>query len=95
MVRLAKKFIRTFGRYTVYSVSASVLAGYDGMNFYAARELGFKPRPKRNEIFISSASRNVYRTLRHEVTEIRLMRDRRWSYWRAHMRAFRKERKGR
>lgn len=70
----------------------SVLADYDGMNFYAARELGFKPRPKPNEIFISATSRNAYQTLRHEVTEVRLMRDRHWSYWRAHMRAFRKER---
>ena len=92
MARFSKRFLGTYGRYRVYAVPSRVLRDFDGMNFYAARVLGFRPRPGRNEIFVAASSKDMYRTLRHEVVEARLMRDRRWSYWRAHTRALRKER---
>lgn len=77
--------------YTVYAVAPAVLKDYDGMNHYAARQLGFRPLPGKREILVSADSKDPLGTIGHEIDEIELMRDRGLTYWEAHRRALERE----
>jgi len=69
--------------YRVRTVSPSVLRDYDGLNFYSARQLGFRPVPAKDEVLIASDSSNPKATIKHEVVEAELMK-RGADYWSAH-----------
>lgn len=68
----------------------SNLKDYDGMNYYAAKAMGYKPIPKKNEILIDRKSINKKETIKHELIEYELMRNG-TSYWPAHCKALQLE----
>ena len=58
-----------------YKIKVRDLNDFGGMNYYAAKELRFKPIPRKNEIFIESDKPNFMEsTLIHEITEAELMK---------------------
>ena len=65
---------------------------YAGMNHYAAKTLGFKPLPKKDEILVADdlTSEERRRTIRHEIVEMDLMK-KGLSFWDAHKTALKKE----
>lgn len=80
-------------RLKVKFVSPKLLKDYGGMNYYAAKKIGFRPLPKKNEIFVdgSMKKKDIRETVRHEKVEVKHMK-RGCSYWTAHKKALRAER---
>lgn len=74
-------------------VSSSVLKDYAGMNYYAAKSIGFK-KIKPNEILIdkSMSKKDIKKTIAHEIVESKLMKNKKMSYWKAHELALKMER---
>jgi hypothetical protein len=78
----------------VRAVGPSVLRDYDGMNYYAARKMGFDGFPMRkNTILVDSRmpKSRIRQTIRHEILEARKM-ERGEEYWPAHRYALKNER---
>jgi apolipoprotein D and lipocalin family protein len=75
-------------------VPSKVLCDYAGMNNYAARQIHFHPRPKKNEVFIDRElpTKDKEITILHEMTELDLMRHG-YPYWSAHKIALKQENK--
>lgn len=73
---------------------ANILVDYGGMNYYAAKEIGFHLRPKKNEIFIEKgmSQKVIKQTIKHEEVERRYM-EKGYSYWAAHKKALKAEKK--
>lgn len=73
-------------RYKVTVLPDKVMGRYWGMNHEAAKELHFKPLPKKNELFISDRLKGmkVRKILLHEKVECYLMRNRNELYAEAH-----------
>jgi hypothetical protein len=71
--------------FTIKNVGDNVLRDYAGMNYYAAKALGFKPRPKKNEILVDKHYKGAKRTqlIKHEEEEAHLM-SHGYSYFTAH-----------
>lgn len=67
------------------------LADYAGMNFYAAKDMGY-PNCGKKEFHIARdmSNQEKYETLKHEMIESKLMADGD-SYWEAHRVALRQE----
>ena len=76
-------------------VPSSVLKDYAGMNYEAAKKIGFPMKKK--EILISRdlSDKARYHTLRHELIERDLMINKKVKYWPAHVRALALENPGR
>lgn len=66
-------------------VPKETMIGYAGMNYYAAKQLGFKPLPEKNEIFVSDdlSKKDQEETIKHEIEEAEKMK-KGTSYWEAH-----------
>ena len=79
-------------RFKVITTSKNVLKDYVGMNHYAAKCLGFKPLPEKNEILVADdlTSEERRRTIRHEIMEMELMK-KGMPFWDAHKVALKKE----
>jgi hypothetical protein len=73
-------------------VPSKVLCDFAGMNNFAARQIHFHPRPKKDEVFIDRdlSKKDKIKTILHETTEIDLMRHGH-PYWSAHKVALKKE----
>ena len=79
-------------KYNIKKSPGSVLKDYAGMNYYAAKEIGFHPCPAKHTVLVDSnlESRWIKRTAKHEIIEAELMK-RGYSYWDAHQVALRYE----
>ena len=80
----------------VHFVTPKVLHDYGGMNYEAAKEMGF-PWPKgfsKKGYLISATScpRTQCKDLHHEHMEFTLMTDKGLEYWPAHLKALKAER---
>jgi hypothetical protein len=73
-------------------VGDRLLKDYAGMNYYAAKSMGFKPGMKKNVIYIDKnlKGKTKTNTIVHEICEANLMRNG-MKYWTAHTRALKKE----
>lgn len=62
------------------------MGNYDGMNHFAAKELHFTPVPKKNEVFITSSAKGLYKkqVKAHEEIEQWHMENRGLKYKHAH-----------
>ena len=77
----------------VVKVDSDTLKDYGGMNFYAAKKMGYHPKKfKPNTIYVDTDLPLDVQvtTLRHEMIERELMADG-MEYWPAHLIALRKE----
>lgn len=73
--------------YHIRLVPKDRMKDYIGMNYYAARMMGFPFKDKMGIMIRESLSyKDKYETLRHEIDEIELMR-KGDSYWVAHKKA--------
>ena len=73
-------------KYRIKFVGDDVLVDYDGMNWFAAQEIGFDVPIAQNEIFINEQTLTkpeIVATIVHEITEANHMRDG-LHYWKAH-----------
>jgi len=77
---------------SVRQVKNRVTRDYVGMNSRAARSLGFKMPPKTIYIDKDLPLSTKVTTLNHEIIEVNLMK-KGDSYWTAHKKALRRERK--
>ena len=73
--------------FRVQNVSAKKLKDYDGMNYYAAKKLGYPYIDKKNVIHVRKglSEEDKVKTVRHEKLEATLMHKYGYKYWRAHM----------
>ena len=80
--------------FVVKSVPDKVLKDYAGMNYYAAKAMGFKPNLKKNEVLVNKCYTGSKReqVIRHEEEEAHLM-SKGYPYFKAHKLALRAERK--
>lgn len=76
----------------VYGLSPERMRGYSGMNWMAAKAMGFEPRLKRGEIALDKSLKGeeLRKTVQHELREAELM-ERGDCYWQAHCQAEREE----
>lgn len=86
--RLPRRNLKRIGYtldYKIRYLPNSVMKDYEGMNYYAAKEIGFKPLPKKNEIFIlrTLSKKDKYKTILHERLEADKMK-KGMRYWKAH-----------
>lgn len=79
-------------KFKVKYVGSKILHDYAGMNYYAAKAMGFSKNKQKNVILIDrKLSKNIKKkTIIHEVCEANLMR-KGMKYWSAHLRALKKE----
>jgi hypothetical protein len=73
-------------KYRIKFVGDDVLVDYDGMNWYAAQEIGFDVPIAQNEIFINEETLTrpeIVSTIVHEIIEANQMRGG-LHYWAAH-----------
>lgn len=79
--------------YQVKTMSHRTLKDYAGMNYYAAKKLGFMPLPKKDEVWVSDNLSYSDRetTIRHEAIEAEKMKGGDTSYWEAHTIAYSRE----
>lgn len=84
-IRAHKDNIRYFGKFKVRYVGDKVLRDYAGMNYYAAKTMGFTPLPKKNEILVDKHLGRIMklRTIKHEAEEVHLM-EKGYPYFMAH-----------
>ena len=77
--------------FDVKYVSERRLADYAGMNYLAAKDMGY-PNCGKKEFHIAKnmSAQEKYETLKHEIIERKLMADGD-SYWEAHRQALRQE----
>ncbi len=82
----------TLKKYKVTYVPQKILHDYSGMNYHAAKAMGFRPCPKRNEIFVSKSLTGGSReeVTKHEMVEDTLM-GRGYKYFPAHLRALKEQ----
>jgi len=75
-------------RYFIKTKPHSVMKDYAGMNYYAAKAMGFTPMPEKDEIFICETMKGKKRaeTIKHEIFEAGEMKDGK-KYWQAHKKA--------
>jgi len=61
--------------FKIKAVGDNVLRDYAGMNYYAAKAMGFRPLPKKNEILIDKHYKGAKRArlIKHEEEEVHLM----------------------
>jgi len=78
--------------FRVKTVSKDMLKDYAGMNHYAAKWLGFKPLPEKDEILVADdlTGDERRRTIKHEIVEMDLMK-KGVPFWEAHKTALKKE----
>ena len=76
-------------KYRIKFVGSDVLTDYDGMNYYAAREIGFDCKIQENEILVNESLNfsEVVHTIIHEIAEAEKMKLG-WHYWQAHRHAY-------
>ena len=76
---------RKVGDWKVFEVGAGCLKDYDGMNAYAGKAMGFKPKLKKDEVLVDRRLKASYKkeVVAHEIIEARLMK-RGMHYWTAH-----------
>jgi predicted metallopeptidase len=75
--------------YKITFVSDQLLAGYDGMNYYAAQEIGFNYIIDKNHILVNntlSFDEKIH-TIIHEIAEAEHMKQGS-HYWHAHTHAY-------
>lgn len=70
------------------------LKDYAGMNYWAAKDIGFRPLPKKDEIWLDDSlpKKTVFKNLIHEELEAKEMKKGN-SYWTAHLKALDEEKK--
>jgi hypothetical protein len=73
-------------RYKVITKPDKEMGKYDGMNYKAAKELGFSPVPKKDEVYVSDSTKGLYRkqVVAHEKIEQWHMENRGLKYKNAH-----------
>lgn len=78
--------------YKIIFVPSNIIAGYDGMNYYAAQELGFDYSFDKDQILVNKELSFLFKiqTIIHEITEINYMKQG-VHYWRAHKHAYEAE----
>jgi hypothetical protein len=78
----------------VKEVPTSRLKDFCAMNDEAARKMGY-PKMKDRSVIIDKnvKSDTKYKTLKHELVEMRLMENKRYPYWKAHKIALKAESK--
>jgi hypothetical protein len=81
-------------KYKVKSVPQKVLHDYSGMNYHAAKVMGFHPRPEKEQVFVSRSLKNGSReeTIKHEIVEDALMK-KGYTYFGAHLKALKEQEK--
>lgn len=72
--------------FRVIGVSAKKLRDYDGMNYYAAKKLGYPHIDKKHIIHVRKglSDADKERVVKHEKLEATLMHKYGYRYWRAH-----------
>lgn len=72
-------------RFIIKTVPDKKMKDYEGMNYFAAKPLGFKPTPKPNEVFINDiyCGKKREQVIKHEEIEAHLMQHG-YPYFKAH-----------
>jgi dimeric dUTPase (all-alpha-NTP-PPase superfamily) len=74
--------------YKIKQVGFDIITDYDGMNYYAAKQIGFDSKIKPNEVLINKDLTFIEKihTIIHEIAEAEKMKQG-WNYWQAHKHA--------